>query len=386
MSGTVSPDRTADQRASTAAPPEASGASRPGRRRWVAAGVVVAVGAAVVVTAAVTGAFGGAAAPGTAAGSADRTSTALVTRQALSSQDQVDATLGYGGSYKVTAQGGCTVTWLPAAGRVIRDGQVLYRVGNGTPVFLLYGRVPAWRALSVGAHGADVRQLNTALVKLGYATSALLGPRADWKFFTGETASALAALQAQLGLTVTGTLPLGQAVFLPAAIRVAAVDASLGATASGTVLSATSARRVVTIALNADQQTEVKAGDKVSITLPDGQATPGRVSSVGKVASGSGSSATITVDVTLRRPQAAGDLDQASVEVAITTGSVAGALVVPVDALLARAGGGYGVEVTDGGGHHLVRVTPGVFDDAAGLVQVSGSGLSAGQRVVVPAL
>jgi peptidoglycan hydrolase-like protein with peptidoglycan-binding domain len=367
-------------------PPEASGADRPGGRRWVAAGVVVVAGAVAVVTAGVTGAFGGAASPGAAAGSADRTSTALVTRQSLSSQDQVDATLGYGGSYKVTAQGGGTVTWLPAAGRVIREGQVLYRVGNGTPVFLLYGRVPAWRALAVGAHGADVRQLNTALVKLGYATSALLGPRDDWKFFTAETASALAALQVHMGLTVTGTLPLGQAAFLPAAIRVAAVDASLGAAATGPVLSVTSARRVVTIALDADQQTEVKAGDKVSITLPDGRATPGRVSSVGKVATGSGSSATVTVLVALRHPAAAAGLDQAPVDVAITTGSVASALTVPVDALLARADGRYAVEVTGAGGHHLVPVSPGLFDDAAGLVQVSGSGLSAGQRVVVPAL
>ena len=163
-------------------------------------------------------------------------------------------------------------------------------------------------------------------------------------------------------------------------------DVSLGSAASGTVLSATSARRVVTIALNADQQTEVKAGDKVSITLPDGSITPGRVSSVGKVASGSGSSATVTVQVALRHPQAAKGLDQAPVTVAITTGSVRDVLVVPVNALLARAGGGYAVEVTGPGGHHLVPVTPGVFDDAAGLVQVTGTRLAAGQRVVVPGL
>ena len=72
--------------------------------------------------------------------------------------------------------------------------------------------------------------------------------------------------------------------------------------------------------------------------------------------------------------------------VAITTGSVTNALVVPVDALLARPGGGYAVEVTGPGGHHLVAVSVGLFDDAAGLVQVSGTGLAAGQHVVVPAL
>jgi hypothetical protein len=48
--------------------------------------------------------------------------------------------------------------------------------------------------------------------------------------------------------------------------------------------------------------------------------------------------------------------------------------------------GGYAVEVVGtGGGHRLERVTPGLFDDAAGLVQVTGPRLAAGQRVVVPA-
>ena len=73
--------------------------------------------------------------------------------------------------------------------------------------------------------------------------------------------------------------------------------------------------------------------------------------------------------------------------VTITTGSVANVLVVPVDALLAKSGGVYEVEVVaTNGGRHLVSVTLGLFDDAAGLVQVSGSRLAAGQRVVVPTL
>ena len=71
--------------------------------------------------------------------------------------------------------------------------------------------------------------------------------------------------------------------------------------------------------------------------------------------------------------------------VAITTATAPGALVVPVNALLARASGGYAVEEVTGGRHHLVPVRLGLFDDAAGLVQVSGPGLAAGQRVVVPA-
>ena len=66
---------------------------------------------------------------------------------------------------------------------------------------------------------------------------------------------------------------------------------------------------------------------------------------------------------------------------------VSNVLAVPVNALLALAGGGYAVEVVGPGGvHQLVGVSVGLFDDAAGMVQVSGSGLAAGQRVVVPAM
>ena len=72
-------------------------------------------------------------------------------------------------------------------------------------------------------------------------------------------------------------------------------------------------------------------------------------------------------------------------QVGITTASVRGALVVPVTALLALSGGGYSVEVVGAGArNHLVPVSLGLFDDAEGLVQVTASGLAAGQEVVVP--
>jgi multidrug efflux pump subunit AcrA (membrane-fusion protein) len=60
--------------------------------------------------------------------------------------------------------------------------------------------------------------------------------------------------------------------------------------------------------------------------------------------------------------------------------------VVPVTALLAQPGGSYAVEVVDPGGtRHPVAVSLGLFDDADGLVQVTGPQLGAGQEVVVPA-
>jgi multidrug efflux pump subunit AcrA (membrane-fusion protein) len=69
----------------------------------------------------------------------------------------------------------------------------------------------------------------------------------------------------------------------------------------------------------------------------------------------------------------------------ITTATARSALVVPVGALLARASGGYAVEVAGPGNtRRYVPVTTGIFDDADGMVQVTGA-LAPGQRVVVPA-
>jgi hypothetical protein len=136
----------------------------------------------------------------------------------------------------------------------------------------------------------------------------------------------------------------------------------------------------------------VRVGDPVVITLPDNSTTPGRVSFVGTVAttpasSGSdqSSSPTIEVDVTPVHPSATGKLDQAPVDVSITTQTVHHVLAVPVEALLALAGGGYALEVVGAGGtRSLEAVQLGLFDDAEGLVQVSGPSVRAGQRVVVP--
>jgi peptidoglycan hydrolase-like protein with peptidoglycan-binding domain len=237
--------------------------------------------------------------------------------------------------------------------------------------------------------GPDVRELNQNLIALGYATRAELLPLRD---YSANTAYALEQYQTALGIvSPTGALTLGQAVFLPTAARISAWETGVALGAAATpgeaLMTATSAVPVATINLDPSQEGEVKLGNHVGVTLPDGTTTPGVITAVGKVASTNASGVTsVPVTVSLTHPQAAGGLSQAPVTVRVTTGKVDNVLVVPVAALQARAGGGYAVEVAGPHGHQLVTVTVGIFDDAAGLVQVSGAGLQAGQRVVVPAL
>ena len=272
----------------------------------------------------------------------------------------------------------------------VRKCGVLPRPGG--PVVLLYGGVPAYRALSEGMTGADVRELNANLVALGDATRAQIDPSSD--YFSAATAYALGLLQAKLGVDETRSLALGAAVFLPGRLRITTVQTTLGASvmAGSPVLQATSTRRQVVVQLDAAEQSSVAAGDRVVITLPNNQTTPGVVTSVGTVAStalsasGGAGSPTVAVYIAPLDSKVTGTLDQAPVQVQITTGSVNDALIVPVDALLALAGGGYAVETVNAAGiHHLATVTLGLFDDADGLVQVFGSGLQTGQRIVIPA-
>jgi hypothetical protein len=380
------------------------------RKTWVLAGALVVV--AVIATAGVvvlSSPKQAAAAPPSSA------NTATIDERELSAMVSEAGILTYrarpdGSPYSVINQAQGTYTELPGLGRVITQSHVLYRV-NDRPVVLLQGSTPGYRNLSEGATGSDVAELNADLVALGYATRAQLSRTSA--AFGATTTTAVRKLQAALGVPQTGRLAVGQAVFEPTAVRVTSVSAQLGGrTQPGqTVMQATSTARQVQVALSASQQTEVAVGNKVTITLPNNHTTPGVVSSVGTVATcssssgsggssssssspgtgtcpsgGSGSSTpTISVTVTPSEPAATGTWDQAPVQVGITTARVPNALVVPVSALLAQPGGGYAVEVIGAGErHHLAPVALGMFDDADGLVQVTGSGLAAGQKVVVP--
>jgi Putative peptidoglycan binding domain len=324
---------------------------------------------------------------------------------------------------------GTTYTWLPSAGQVIRQDQRVYAV-SGVPVLLLYGRVAAYRAFYQGmSRGADVGELTRNLIGLGFGAGLTPGDS-----YTSATAAAVQDWQRARGLPATGKILLGEVVFEPGPIRVASVAVADGAPAgggasggaaggsggggAGTVLTATGTRPVVTVDLDVSQDYLVRPGDAVSVVLPDGTSTVGgRVASVGSVATcpggsgtgtgagagssggsggsspcssagsdggaGSNSSATVPVTITLDRVPRGESLDQAPVNVNITQQRARDVLAVPVSALVALSGGGYGVDVVTGRGTvRLTGVSTGLYTSS--LVQVSGPGIAAGMRVEVP--
>jgi peptidoglycan hydrolase-like protein with peptidoglycan-binding domain len=313
------------------------------------------------------------------------TATAVVQRQDLSGQTKVSGTLGYAGSSTVQSPLTGRITWLPTAGQVIRRGGTLLAVDN-KPVQLFYGTKPAWRDLSVGVDdGPDVKQLEQNLVALGYDPDHAI--TID-NHYSWATKAAVKRWQKARGLDQTGTFTTTMpAVFLPWAARVKTVSANVGdhAAPGGPVYTVTSDQHQVTVDLDVSQQSYVHTGDRVDVVLPDGRHAGGHISDVGRVAQTSGDppnqTTTIPVTVALDNPGAGGRLDQAPVDVYVTTESRKGVLAVPVTALLALQEGGYAVETIDAAGqHHLVAVQLGVFSN--GMVEVSGAGLRAGMRVV----
>jgi hypothetical protein len=348
------------------------------RTAWVLTGaVVLAVAGGVLV---LSGAD-----RTTAAARAPAAHTATVQQGKLSAAVSQDGILTYrarpdGSPFSAINHARGTYTALPEVGDEVGCGGVLYRV-DARPVLLLCGTVPAYRALHVGDAGRDVRQLNRNLHVRGGA-------------FSAQTEQALAGLQRRRGARVTGALALGDAVFLPAAVRVAKVTAQLGGSAQpgAPALTATSDTLHVMVNLDPSDQGQVKRGDRAQLTLPGNTTIAGRVDGFGRVAEApdeqgaTAADATIPTSIRLDDPGRARGLDRAPVGVEITTAGVDSALSVPVTALVGRSGGGFGVEVVRSGERRdLVAVTVGLFDTAAGRVQVEGD-LRAGDRVVVPSL
>jgi hypothetical protein len=190
----------------------------------------------------------------------------------------------------------------------------------------------------------------------------------------------------------------GRVFSRPAPRRVGERKASAGQVLGdgAEVLETTSTRRVVKVELDVSLQALVRKGAGVEVTLPGGRTVRGRITRVGRVArekdagegaadpsaAGGSTDQELVIDVTvvLRSRKGIGRLDQAPVSVGIARESKRNALTVPVDALLARRGGGYAVELA--GSRRIVPVETGLF--ASGLVEVSGAEVRAGTRVVVP--
>jgi membrane fusion protein, multidrug efflux system len=356
----------------------ASGSVAEVRRVVLAAGTLVVVVAAIVVLAGGSGGADQGPEP-----PAKATGTGTVERRTLAERLTATGTIGYAGDTTVLARLAGTVTALPAVGDTVRRGGALYAVA-GRPVVLMYGTVPAYRAMREGVgRGQDVEQLERNLKALGFS------PGVVDDDFTYETAAAVREWQEASGLKATGEVELGRVAFLPGPQRVTALEATLGEGLlrhSPPVLRSSSTRRVVSVDLKANQQSIAHRGQPVEVVLPGGGEAPGRVSDLAAIPptssgpdSGEEAEAGIEATVALTGKRRVPALDGATVNVLFTQQVRRDVLSVPLTALLAVGGERFAVDVVDGSARRRIVVTPGLAAD--GYAEVAGQGLRAGMTV-----
>jgi peptidoglycan hydrolase-like protein with peptidoglycan-binding domain len=236
------------------------------------------------------------------------------------------------------------------------------------------------------ASGADVRQLEDALVALGYDAGGALV--ADG-IYTSETTQAVLPFQAATGLEQDGIIDLGEVIFLPGSVRTTsqlAIKGS-GVVAGTMVLQISLSKQAVRVNLPANRQGLLAVGDAVTVEMPDESEVPATVVFVSQTATPGQNAwdpATFEVLIELDDPAVAEGLDEAPVDVIAVSDSIEDVMAIPVSALLALLEGGYAVELDIGGGQtQLIAVEVGFFG-SDNMVQITSAELQPGDHVVVP--
>jgi len=356
-------------------------------------------------------------------------STTTVVRTDLTATATYTATVGFDALRTVTGPRSGTITRLPAAGGVVRRGRSLYWVDD-EPVVVFYGPTPLFRTLGMPdsstaqvslqsakagllaaqqvlttaenqrrppASAATLAQDQAAVAQaqnaVGTAQSALdqaatpptgqdvtivaanlaaLGylpaSAADTSTWTYVLTQAVKDFQQSAGMAATGTLTPSQVVVVPGPVRVGVVTANVGDPAGSPVLTLTRTTKLITFTATSSLRT----GESLSVSTADGASLNGRIVALAPV--GGKLQAQATADDSGALPASG------SVSVTVTTASHPGVLVVPAEALLALANGGYALQTP---ADQLLPVSVGlILNDQA---EVSGPGVHVGLHVVTAA-
>lgn len=209
---------------------------------------------------------------------------------------------------------------------------------------------------------------------------------------TDGLVSAIKRWQKSVGIEPTGVLESSDVVVTGSAVRVSEISVQTGDAAANDLLSVSATTKSVRIPVETLDLGAIKAGQKVTVMLPDGSETGGEVATIGTTikADHEGENGTgvtkINVTVSVDDAEAVKGIDAAPVRVRFEGETKRGVLAVPVGALLALREGGYAVRLAEGrsaegrsAGGRLVPVDTGMF--ARGLVEISGEDIAEGMKV-----
>ena len=259
-------------------------------------------------------------------------------------------------------------------GATVSTGTELYAV-DGEPVVAIVAGTPSWRTLKTGvSDGSDVRMLEKALVKLGFAD----GIEVD-EHFTSGTADAVERWEKSLGREdPDGEVDPGETVLVGANSQVVDRSLELGDPVpnGAQVLTLATTERVITARVDADDIAAWGKNATVAVHWDQGNAIAGRVTSAGwDIEDGTAAVTVVPKSGTITRHNGT------AAEVELVTQHHDDVLTVPVAALRDGPAGRPSVTVITDGAAVARSVTLGLV--AQGRAEVT-SGLRVGERVLLP--
>jgi peptidoglycan hydrolase-like protein with peptidoglycan-binding domain len=318
----------------------------------------------------------------TASTGASQTHFELVTSSTPAQPDQTSPTAGTSDGSGQTAQ---TLTALAATGQDLAAGDVLFAIDN-RPAVMMLGTDAAYRDLTEGVDdGPDIAQLGDNLAALGFTADGQL--TAD-QHFDAATTAAVEDWQSSLGVQPTGTVELGDVVFLPDPVTVVAANGAVGdpVQAGAHLLDVTGETLLAVAGVPVRILDEVAAGTPATITLADGTTVTGAVRAVGDDATRAADTpveeSTVEVTVQLDATDSPSAVDFADVTLAVTTATRNDVLTVPVAAIVDDGDGKTAVHVPSDDADRLVTVDAGLA--AGGYVEITEGALAEGDPVLLP--
>ncbi len=355
-----------------------SPAPTSGRRRIVATGALVAVTTGLLGVGTVLGpALSQEPSDEAPATETPAVQTETIERSSLVETKEAVGSVGNGDAWTLPIQGQGVVTARHDKGTIVGHGEpLIWR--DTLPTYLVKGDVPMYRTLeltgtTVKKHqqGEDVRQLQEYLIEVGFDDAGRL--EADGIFGAG-TKRAVKAWQKANGFEQTGAIDRTQIIFSPAAVR---IDSTPRVGSDFIELTVTAAAQEIRADFETKSAPFLNVGDEVALDYGSGEPATGTIT---EVTPSVGDDGTRTLTAVIEPSQLVPTgTERVTVTASRTTAS--DALVVPVRAVLALAGGGYGIEVDTGSGTELRRIEVGAVVDAR--AEITGD-IEAGDEVIVP--
>ena len=282
----------------------------------------------------------------------------------------------------------------------------LYKSSGTFGSILLFGQIPAWREIKMGiTPGLDIKQLKHNLAMLGYGSESTTNESSE--IFTSLTKESIKKMQVDLGLNSTGTLSLGDIVFLPGK---STVQYNSNFPSIGTVVSPNSvvisllpieeeslsnktltpqsfkSLQKVSTTIPVVNKELIQIDSQVKIELPNELEVYGSVSDIGKIAiipqGNQSGDPYLEVSITIKGDKSFPEWTGANVTVYVTREIASAVMAVPVTSLVSLLGGGYGLEVVTNNTTQLVPVEVGMYSD--GWVEVRSEYLKTGVKVMNP--